>query len=179
MLKPNDSWMWYFDQQEDALMLDLGDEMVFRVATPKKFFTPEAYNTQTFTVDDADVYQCFKESITHLDISLPRKAELGLNAVAVARFHKPVMPKSWFFASSSVDYQPELGELITLQTEFGQAQFLVIETGDCASLCMQATIEPLTLNSSKEMTFCEVIKVMNDRIIPFSAEQEDYLALVG
>ncbi|MGL5250270.1 MAG: cell division protein ZapC, partial [Enterovibrio sp.] len=31
MLKPTDAWKWYFDPTLQSLMLDLGEEMVFRV----------------------------------------------------------------------------------------------------------------------------------------------------
>lgn len=89
MLKPNNSWMWYYDQQNDALMLDLGDDMIFRVAIPTKHLIPCAFTKTVFTVDDATTYQTFIENLNQLDLSAPRKAELALNAVAASRFHKP------------------------------------------------------------------------------------------
>ncbi len=153
-------------------MLDLGDDMVFRVAIPTKHLVPTAFEKSTFTVDDATVYQSFIEGISDLDLSAPRKAELALNAVAASRFHKPLMPKSWFFQNLEGDCTPVQAEIVTLYTESGKGNYLVIENSGCASLCMLADVEPLSLTSTKDMKFCEVIKVMNDRMEAFQVEVE-------
>ncbi|OAN17932.1 cell division protein ZapC [Photobacterium jeanii] len=179
MLKPNNSWKWYFDQQHNSLMLDLGNEMVFRVAIPAKLLVTCALEDNTFTVDDASIYQTFKDRIDNLDLPRARKAELALNAVAASRFHKPMMPKSWFFKTQSHGYEPELGEVVTLETETGTSKFIVIENSGSASLCMMAELDTLALNSTKEMKYCDTIKVMNDRIPPFVEELHQGLALVG
>ena len=179
MLKPNNSWMWYYDPKNDSLMLDLGDEMVFRVSIPTKHLVTSAYDRTVFTVDDATVYQTFNEGIAHLELSEPRKAELALNAVAASRFHKPMMPKSWFFETQQSGCEPEMGDIVTLTTESGTAKYLVIENGGCASLCMMAQVEPVALTSTKEMAFCDTIKVMNDRMQPFAKEFPLNFALVG
>ncbi|GAL03564.1 hypothetical protein JCM19237_6458 [Photobacterium aphoticum] len=91
------------------------------------------------------------------------------------------MPKSWFFQELSEGLEPEQGDVVTLLTEFGEANYLVIENTGCASLCMMANIAPLTLTVSKEMAFCEVIKVMNNRMKSLEIEQESVVrfALVG
>ncbi|WEM43867.1 cell division protein ZapC [Photobacterium sp. DA100] len=181
MLKPNNSWMWYYDQKYDALMLDLGDDMLFRVAIPTKNLIPCAFTRSTFTVDDASVYQSFLEGMSILELSAPRKAELALNAVAASRFHKPLMPKSWFFNQQSGAHQPQLGDIVTLSTDLGEGQFLIIENSGTASLCMMANTSSLALNAAKEMAFCETIKVMNDRMKAYegAVEAPVRFALVG
>ncbi len=179
MLKPTNSWMWYYDHKDDSLMLDLGEEMIFRVSIPTKHLVTSAYERTVFTVDDASVFQAYRESIAQLDLSEPRKAELALNAVAASRFHKPMMPKSWFFETQQGDCKPENGDIITLQAEFGDAKYLVIENSGCASLCMLASVEPHALTSTKEMAFCDTIKVMNDRMQAFVNELPLNFALVG
>ena len=181
MLKPNNSWMWYYDQKYDALMLDLGDDMVFRVAVPTKNLVPCAFTRSTFTVDDASAYQSFLEGMSDLELSAPRKAELALNAVAASRFHKPLMPKSWFFNQKSAGYSPQLGDIVTLNTELGEGHFLIIENSGSASLCMMADTASLPLTAAKEMAFCETIKVMNDRMSAYegAVEAPITLALVG
>ncbi|MGF1703419.1 cell division protein ZapC [Photobacterium makurazakiensis] len=171
MLKPNNSWTWYYDQKDDALMLDLGDDMVFRVAIPTKHLIPSSFAKATFTVDDATVYQTFLEGIACLELSGPRKVELALTAVAASRFHKPIMPKSWFFKKSEGDYQPRQADIVTLYTDSAKANYLVVENSGCASLCMLADVEPLALTSTKEMKFCDVIKVMNDRTEAYQYEE--------
>ena len=182
MLKPNNSWMWYYDQKYDALMLDLGDNMIFRVAIPTKNLIPCAFTRSTFTVDDASAYQTFLEGAAILDLSEPRKVELALNAVAASRFHKPLMPKSWFFKQQSAGLQPQTGNVVTLTTELGEGQFLIIENSGSASLCMMANTTSLPLNAAKEMPFCETIKIMNDRMTDYEEvmlEAPITLALVG
>ncbi|PSV43158.1 cell division protein ZapC [Photobacterium indicum] len=179
MLKPNNSWMWYFDLKDNSLMLDLGSDMVFRVGIPAKHLIPSASEQCEFTVDDASIFQNYKENVSHLEISEPRKAELALNAVAASRFHKPMMPKSWFFDTQSVSCEPENGDIVTLQTPLGMAKFIVIENSGCASLCMMVDVEPLALSSTKEMRFCDTIKVMNDRITAYEEDVMLNLALVG
>ncbi|OLQ69988.1 cell division protein ZapC [Photobacterium proteolyticum] len=179
MLKPTDSWTWYYDHKDDSLMLDLGEEMVFRVSIPTKHLVTSAFERTVFTVDDATIYQGFLENIAQLELSAPRKVELALNAVAASRFHKPMMPKSWFFETQQGGCEPENGDVVTLQTEFGAAKYLVIENSGCASLCMLADVEPLALTSTKEMTFCDTIKVMNDRMQAFVNEMPVNFALVG
>ncbi|MBD8514449.1 cell division protein ZapC [Photobacterium sp. WH77] len=179
MLKPNNSWTWYYDQKNDSLMLDLGEEMVFRVSIPSKHLIACAFNRCEFTVDDASTYQTYLENISALDLSAPRKVELALNAVAASRFHKPMMPKSWFFSQQEGGYTPHNGEIIGLDTDFGSARYLVIENSGCASLCMLADVESHVLTSGKEMEFCGIIKVMNDRMQAVHLDTELGLALVG
>ncbi|MDO6705326.1 cell division protein ZapC [Photobacterium sp. 1_MG-2023] len=179
MLKPNNSWTWYYDQKNDSLMLDLGEEMVFRVSIPSKHLISCAFTRGEFTVDDASTYQTFLENIQALSLSAPRKVELALNAVAASRFHKPMMPKSWFFTQQEREYSPQNGEIIMLDTEFGSAAYLVIENSGCASLCMLADVNAHRLAVGKDLDFCCVIKVMNDRMQPVQLNQELGYALVG
>ncbi|KLV06882.1 cell division protein ZapC [Photobacterium ganghwense] len=181
MLKPNNSWMWYYDQKHDALMLDLGEEMIFRVSIPTKNLVPCAFTRSVFTVDDASTYQTYLEGVSSLDLPAPRKVEIALNAVAANRFHKPMMPKSWFFKDLKNAHCPSEGDVVTLYTEDGQANFLVIENNGNASLCMSAEVEAVNLNNAKQMQFCDTIKVMNDRMEAFEAhvEMPVSFALVG
>ncbi len=181
MLKPNNSWKWYFDDSCQSLMLDLGHDMVFRVQMPAKDLVPDAYISNPFTVDDASLFQTFNEAVRYLPLSGPRKAELALNAVAAYRYHKPILPKSWFFENLSEGYEPEMGELVMLQTEYSAAPFLLVENAGTASLCMYAGEETFQLDGRKSLDFCQPIKVMNDRVAVVSAQMlaDPSYALVG
>ncbi len=110
MLKPNNAWKWYFDEVGESLMLDLGQEMVFRVAIEKKHLIPDAFIESPFSVDDASLFQTYSEAVSVLGLSGPRKAELILNAVAAKRFHKPLLPKSWFFQGQETQISPEIAD---------------------------------------------------------------------
>ncbi|PWI34169.1 cell division protein ZapC [Vibrio albus] len=167
MLKPKDTWNWYYDKSDDALMLDLGEEMLFRVNLPKKLLVDCAFASNEFSVEDATSFQIFYEKTSRTSLSEPRRAELVLNCVAAKRFHVPVQPKSWFF-----DYQPERdgyeveeGDFIHLQNQYGEGYFMVVECGENASLCVYIELDEFNLNGSKKLRFAEPIKVMHDRML--------------
>ncbi|MFL7011944.1 cell division protein ZapC [Enterovibrio norvegicus] len=182
MLKPNNAWKWYFDTDANALMLDLGSDMVFKVAIEKKHLIPDAFVDTPFSVDDASLFSTYSDAVSQLPLSGPRQAELVLNAVAANRFHKPLLPKSWFFETQAGHTTPAVGSIVDLKTEHGSESFLVIENAGCASLCMHASESTLALTDTKQMRLCEAIKVMNDRL---SLNQQQYdsrsghYALVG
>ncbi len=164
MLKPSDKWNWYFCDSEGHLMLDLGNEMVFKTLLPKKLLVTCAFTSGQFTVDDASDYQVFKESVAYLDLSEPRKVELILNCVAAKRFHKPVQPKSWFFDIQNAETVPHVGEIVQLKNRMNAGRFIVLEVGEYASLCASIELEAFTLALGKELKYGQAIKVMHDRM---------------
>ncbi len=180
MLKPSDKWNWYYSDSEGYLMLELGDDMVFRTNLSSNLLVDCAFASNQFTVDDASDYQTYKERVDYLNLSEPRKVELVLYCVAAKRFHKPVQPKSWFFDYQSSGYSPEEGEIVSLVNSNGQGYFIVLEVGDNASLCALVDLEDFVLSGSKQLRFGQVIKVMHDRMA--SANQillPQPMALVG
>ncbi|OOE52454.1 cell division protein ZapC [Salinivibrio kushneri] len=184
MLKPNNAWRWYFDNTSNSLMLDLGDDMVFRVAVNAKHLIPDAFSSSPFSVEDASLFQRLTEPLSNLSLSGPRQAELALNAVAAYRFHKPVLPKSWFFEpQQDTIATPEWGQIVELTSQTGdRAPFIIIENAGSASLCMLAREADFELSANKKMAFCGAIKVMNDRLsqpICQTNSQKGRFALVG
>lgn len=180
MLKPSDTWTWYYDNKAQSLMLDLGMDMVFCVNLPHKVLVEGAFSECKFSVDDASAYQMFVEHISYLPLSEPRKVELALNCVAAKRFHKPMLPKSWFFETQSdAGYAPEEGEVISLKNDLGEGRFIIVENYECASMCMLVDMDAFALNPTKYMAFCEPIKVMHDRMAPMQVVNSSYYAMVG
>ena len=168
MLKPKDTWNWYFDGRENALMLDLGDDMLFRVNLPKKLLVDCAFSSNSFSVEDATSFQIFREQAAKISLSEPRRAELILNCVAAKRFHIPIQPKSWFFdyQSESEGYEPQEGDFIHLQNKHGEdGYFIVVDCGESASLCVYIELGEFNLNGSKQLRFGDPIKVMHDRMV--------------
>lgn len=180
MLKPNDTWTWFFDERESALMLDLGDNMMFKVNLAKKLLVDCAYSRSDFTVDDASSFQTFKDQAALLDLSVPRQAELILNCVANKRFHKPVQPKSWFFEPSGTDYVPNEGDIVHLHNRYGEGYFIVIDVCETASLCAYIEQDEFVLDGRKALSFGQPIKVMHDRMLCANQNFADMpIALVG
>lgn len=166
MLKPSDTWNWYYDEQLRSLMLDLGQDMVFKTNLVKKTLVDCAFKHNEFTVDDASSYQTFKEQISGLELSEPRQAELALYCVAAKRFHKPVQPKSWFFDQQSSAYcDPVEGDIVRLNNEYSLGYFIILEVGDSSSLCASVDLDEFNLSSSKVLKFGDSIKVMHDRMV--------------
>jgi cell division protein ZapC len=180
MLKPRDTWNWFFDEQHDALMLDLGSDMLFRVNLPKKLLVECAYTSSDFTVDDASAFQAFKERVSNLNLTEPRQAELVLNCVASKRFHKPVQPKSWFFDPQGEEYLPNEGDIVHLKNGYGEGYFMVIEVCENASLCTYIETDDFMLDGRKGLTFGDPIKVMHNRMVCANQVFEEIpVALVG
>lgn len=165
MLKPKDTWNWFYEEQAAALMLDLGNDMLFKVNLPKKLLVNCAYSQCEFNVDDASVFQIFEEQTQLLDLSEPRKAELILNCVAAKRFHKPVQPKSWFFDSQGEDFLPKEGDIVHLTNRYNSGYFMVVEVCENASLCVFIEQTEFSLDGCKSLTFSQPIKVMHDRMV--------------
>lgn len=165
MLKPTNHWKWCFDKKENALFLSgLADGMAYQSNIPTKLLVDCALCTNEFTVDDAANFNSFKESTNGLPLSQVRQDELILACVAIRRFHKPVQPKSWFFDFQGVGYAPEEGELVYLKNSLNQGLFVVVESGENASVCISVDLEGFFLNGSKLLPFCHPIKVMHDRL---------------
>lgn len=164
MLKPSDKWKWYFCEREGHMMLDLGDEMIFRTNLTKNLLVTCAFEPCQFTVDDASDYQVYSDSVANLPLSEPRKVEFVLNCVAAKRFHKPVQPKSWYFDPQGLNITPTDGEQVSLTNSFNRGDFVVLEVGENASLCAYVEVEPFYLSENKLLEFGQAIKVMHDRM---------------
>ena len=180
MLKPRDNWTWYFDDKENRLMLDLGEDMLFKTNLCRKRLVDHAIDVNTFCVDDATSYQVYLESLSCLDLSQPRQTELALYCVAAKRFHKPVQPKSWFFDEGYFDNQAAEGDIVTLANANGKGQFIVLEVNDGVCLLARVSLDGFLLREGKTLAFGEPIKVMQDRIAgTFHAKLNPTIALVG
>jgi cell division protein ZapC len=169
MLQPSNQWQWQFNQTDNQLLLDIDSSMAFTTAYKQKHLTNEIFNDTSFNLDDADYYQKISSELQDLGYwSTPEVVQIALNATAAQRYYKPTMPKSWFFKTNQTDIhlnspskQPQTTCL--LYTERGYGRFLVVEHGDCASVCMLLD-ESLLLTDSKELNQFDIIKVMNDRV---------------
>lgn len=171
-IKPNDQWCWYFDKQHDRMMLDLSNGVLFRSRFPGKMLIADAFWNTTFSVDDATLYYAFSESCSALNLNAPQTAELALNALAALRFLKPQMPKSWYFAKQNTAWHPADTDIVSvwLVDSLQPVSLLIVETTQAASLCM--ITQPELDLSGRIMHAGDAIKIMNDRLSPFTQWQQ-------
>ena len=165
MLKPNDRWNWYFSEREGYLMLDLGCESSFQTQLTRRTLVNCAFTPNVFSIEDAILYQQYQECIAVLDLAANKKEELLLNCVAAKRFYKPVQPKSWYFQHTNNETAPYEGQMIYLFNQYQQVQFMVLDVGDIASLCIVVDEAGFMLDEHKVLGFSQLIKVMHNRML--------------
>lgn len=169
ILVPDNSWLWHFDEQTDRLLLDLSDDLQFATTLRGKQLTADAKQASAFSLDDTSHYYHLLECIGELPFSEPERVQVVLNAIAMIRFAKPQMPQSWFFREFNLLRQaPLFGEVVTLASADGYHDFLVIEPGQTASVCLLMNGR-VPLDDEKCLHANQSIKVMNNRLIPFAA----------
>ncbi len=166
MLQPSNHWQWQLDGDK-RLLLDIDPQMAFTTAYNKKQLTMEVLSDTAFSLEDAIYYEDISEKLKSSGHwSVPEAVQIALNATAVKRYYKPMMPKSWFFKTnqSACQFGECVDELtVLLYSEVEVGRFLVIERSDNASVCMLLD-ESLALSEDKTMAQFDIIKVMNDRL---------------
>lgn len=165
--KPDDNWRWFYDEQHDRMMLDLANGSLFCSRFSSKVLIPDAFIAAHFTIEDVANFFLFNEQCRHLFANDDLCATLTFNALVALRFHKPLMPKSWYFAPQQ-QWHPTKGnlvEVICCDNE-EKACLLVVESGDQASLCLLAQYR-LQLNT-RRMVLGDAIKIMNNRLLPMT-----------
>ncbi|BAJ01830.1 cell division protein ZapC [Shewanella violacea] len=172
LLMPKRDWQWKYNDAYSVLSISLGSEMEFLTPYKMKMLIPDALMELDFSVEHAKFYIEFLELLTNLScIADAFKVQLALNATAAHFLLKPQMPKSWFFATSSMCVFSELGKIFKLSCREVNAQVLVVETSVQASLVMLLD-EKLQLSDSKSLAQFECIKVMHDRLHPILVNRQ-------
>jgi len=182
IIEPKEWWHWNYCRQANSLVLQLDSDFKFVCAIQNKQLIPSANAKHAFCLQDSQLYFQVIESLSKYDFSDPQRVQIALNFIANAKFHRPLMPQSWFFdALPGAAYQPKVAELVELRGKYfsgstgllvnDKARFLVVESGHLTSTVM--LIDPeLQLKSGKTLDVFQQIKVMNDRIAPEYTQHE-------
>ncbi|MFI3245693.1 MAG: cell division protein ZapC [Ferrimonas sp.] len=166
VLTPDNSWNWVFDQKHQHLCLHLGQEWLFVSAFDEKWLTPNTAYPKPFSFLHAEEFQSGLDSLEHQSFGTQeQRIELIFNLIAARHFVRPLMPKSWFFQLSNIIVYPRLYKLVAVETKIQMATFIVIDSNEQSSLLMLID-EQCLLTENKSLAKFELIKVMNDRLMP-------------
>ena len=171
MLQASQKWNWIACAKSNALMLDMGNEMMF--CTPYKIrnLTNDVLSNPAFSLTDANFYQ---QVFAYLDgfklWNEPQICQISLNATAVKHYLKPILTKSWFFETYQ-GCEPSVDAIVQLQSKKQMGQFLIVDYTSEGSVCICLEKEYWLDDNFKLQQF-EVIKVLNDRIFPLILKSE-------
>jgi cell division protein ZapC len=169
-LQPNSNWQWKFDEERQMMTLLIDPDMLFVSGLEARKMSPIGFEASSFSCQHTQAYYHYLESLEPFAWPDPIKVQLALNALAACEFHKPLMPQSWFFAHQGEMQECHKGEILMLETERGDAYFMVVEVETTSALCM--AIETNTyLTSTKYLPQFGIVKVMRDRLKPLPVAQ--------
>ncbi len=165
MLQPANTWCWQLSKDsESRLLLDLDNEMVFETPYREKQLNKEIIDSTPFNIDDASFYIGMSQYLSDLNRwGEPHIAQIMLNAVAVKRFYKPMLPKSWFFKQNQ-QAMSAIEPVIRLYSDVDSAEFLIVEDCGNAVLCILIEAQCFLDNEGTALNQFDAIKVMKDRI---------------
>lgn len=167
MLQPNNNWTWAVCTDTESLILDISDSMVFSTAYTLKNLTNNIHVDNSFNIADAQYYSELQDTLMGLRLwSDAFSTQIALNAIAAVRFHKPLMPQSWNFTSSSTRLT-SMPMFVDLVTENGVGTCMVLETSERFA-CVMLVDESLPVSTTKSFNQFSVIKVSLDKLNPSS-----------
>lgn len=164
MLQPDTNWYWFYDSQHDCLALSMG-ELQFTTPYAYKKLNRPPVRAADFDLQDLEHYSLVARELelTGLSLGGAQKSQLALNACAALRFHKPLMPKSWFFNRHR--HCGHFHHLAYLTTATAEARVWVVEEKASSCLCMLLDNE-LELQYGKAIRQFELIRVTPDCLLP-------------
>jgi len=171
MLQASQKWNWIACSKSNALLLDMGNEMVF--CTPYKIrnLTNDVLENPAFSLTDANFYE---QVFSYLDDfklwSEAQICQISLNATAVKHYLKPMLTKSWFFELYQ-GTEPSMDAIIQLKSKKQMGQFLIVDHTIEGSVCI-CLEENYCLDDNFKLKQFEAIKVLNDRIQPLILNSE-------
>lgn len=170
LLKPDKDWQWKFCHEKNRLLLELSDGMVFVSAFKQSVLVNDAFTDGCFSIEQTQDHTTFVEKLCG-QLPLPDDfiCQIVLNAVAAKSFYKPLMPKSWFFEPAASVSSAQVGNIVKLQSAHQTRHYIVVESSTAASTLLLIESEHV-LNDVKSLSQFDLIKVMNDRLIPVKFE---------
>ena len=171
MLQAGKDWRWLTCKERNRLVLyveSTREELVMPYKTRQ--LTQAAIEGSCFSLEDAALYEQICHYLSAFSIwSEGEIAVIALHATAAKLHLKPVLAKSWFFKPYQ-GHTPSTEAIITLNSQKQSGQFLIIECGNDASVCM-CLEHQMQLDDNFSLSRFETIKVLNDRVNPILINQ--------
>ena len=179
MFKPNNNWSWRFNHRKKILTLVFDNGSEYELSIHHKNLAHLSHIDRVFTVEDAVLFDYFFNAVDQYFETDDLKFNVIINALASKNFHKPILPKSWFFKEQTMMCSPNLGDIVTLTTLDGHTlQCLAVENSGNATLLLSINVDDIDLNSTKQFCFLECMKVMNNRIRTYIHEPKVFSLVV-
>ncbi|MGB5446096.1 MAG: cell division protein ZapC domain-containing protein [Psychromonas sp.] len=163
---PQAHWQWLYDRKRATLTLNMGSRVV-AINYKKSMLTLSFDQPVFFTVEDVASYIEMFEDPAFTQYSPPFRCRLILHILAVQLFHKPIMPKNWFFLThTGKQHQGRQGDhVILISSELKEAKmYFVLENKDDFILCMLLE-KSHALTPSRTFKQFQVVKVAHDKIV--------------
>ena len=163
---PKSNWQWVFDKQSSQLTLQMGDYLIDIVYKSNMLVLPDE-STIPFTVEDVARYTQLLESSALKEYQAEFACKIIVHILAIEIFHKPIMPKSWLFASggsANTDCIETMSHIsLTSKDKHESAHYLVLENDKEFALCM--LIDQIhQLTTRKSLPQFQIIKVTLDKL---------------
>jgi cell division protein ZapC len=171
MLQPKIDWYWYCDEQ--YLMLSLNKNLQFQTAFKISCLLNLPKEKIWFSLLDTERYMKLAEQLqaSQLRIGDAELTQVLLNATAALAFHKPVTLRSWYFSEQR--NPGSIRQLASLENQDGKGNVLILEQSKEVATCMVIS-KNLILSSNKHLNQFDLIKVMNNRLVPFIAQANQF-----
>ena len=144
----------------------MGDRVI-DIAYKSTMLTLQFDHAVFFTIEDVACYMAFFEDPTFHQYSPAFRCKLILHLLVVQRFHKPIMPKNWLFATHpGKQHRVCQGEhVILISSVLKEAKmYFVLENKDDFILCMLIE-KSHALTSSRTFNQFQIVKVSNEKIV--------------
>lgn len=163
---PKSNWQWLFNKETKSLILQMGDHFIDISYKSSMLVLPDN-NPIPFTVEDVARYTELIESPALKEYQGEFACKIILHILAAELFHKPIMPKSWLFATSTAQCEKLIDPMshISLTASKGNesAHYLVLEDEKEFALCM--LIDKVhQLTPRKSLSQFQIIKVTLDKL---------------
>lgn len=172
MLQPMSDWYWF--SENGQLKLSMGDEWQCTTAYGQQQIVDLPKSHQLFNLSDTECYLTFGNHLLTSggQFSDAQLTHILINATAAIMFHKPVIPKSWFFDEiESFGFHHRLAKVAN---KFNSGVVLVLTDEQSLVSCMLISTR-LQLNETKFLRQFDLIKLAKTRLEPLLPEASSQL----